>query len=75
MRSRILSQAAKKFCGTVEKEQIFKQCILPKLITVCENLSVNMIDLIHQIIQSICILHNGEDDIAQDVPHVVNQGI
>ena len=50
MRSRILSQAAKKFCGTVEKEQIFKQCILPKLITVCENLNVNMIDLIHQII-------------------------
>lgn len=61
MRSKIIVDSQKKFCGGIEREQIFKECVLPVLLTICENQSVNMIDLITQIIQQIYLLKNKDD--------------
>ena len=65
IRSKIISESQKKFCGGVEKEQIFKQCVLPVLMTICENQSVNMIDLVNQIIQQVELIkssNSGDED-------------
>lgn len=65
IRSKIISEGQKKFCGGIEKEQIFKQCVLPVLMTICENESVNMIDLVNQIIQQVELIkssNSGDED-------------
>ena len=61
MRSKIISEGQRMFCGGVEREQIFKQCILPVLQTLSEGQNINMIDLISKVISHLHMMKGLED--------------
>jgi len=54
-RNKIIIQGDKKFCG-IDKKVLYKDCILPVLLTVCESKNANIIDLISSIVQQIAEL-------------------
>lgn len=52
-----------KHCG-IEKKVLYKDCILPVLLTVCENKNANIIDLISKIVEQITMI--SDDDANSD---------
>jgi len=54
-RNKIIIQGEKKFCG-IDKKILYKECILPVLLTVCESKTANIIDLVSSIVQQIAEL-------------------
>ena len=72
-RSKIILESETKFCG-VEREVLFKSCILPVLQTISENNSISMVwdggvGLIQQLVSNISSLE--EDDAKEDVQMAV----
>ena len=62
-RNKIIVQGEKKFCG-IDKKILYKECILPVLLTVCESRNANIIDLISSIVQQIAEIEQGRDEDA-----------
>jgi len=67
-RSKVILESETKFCG-VEREVLFKSCILPVLQTISENNSISMVGLIQQLVSNISSLE--EDDAKEDVQMAV----
>jgi hypothetical protein len=61
-----MAQDEKKFCG-IDKKVLYKQCILPVLLTVCESQNANIINLIQTIVKQISEVEQPkEQDIDMD---------
>ena len=48
----MMAQGENQFCG-IDKKVLYKECILPVLLTVCESQNANIIDLISLIVKQI----------------------
>lgn len=59
MRAKVIQDAAKTYCG-MDKAQIFKKIILPVLKTLADGSKINIIDVIHQIVNQISDIDNSE---------------
>jgi len=51
-RGKVIIQGEKKFCG-IDKKILYKECILPVFLTLCESRNANIIDLVSSIVQQI----------------------
>ena len=76
-RNKIMAQGEKKFCG-IDKKVLYKECILPVLLTVCESRNANIIDLISTIVKQISEVEQPREqdvemDQEQDQDNVENQ--